>query len=143
MSVAVLPWASWLATILGCAVAALSAFAVHRYFSDTQAILLAPIAWMLGAFLGAPVAVYALSTIANWHSSGLTLTIIETSWLQKVFLVFLAPAAGVIGSRLGLSRRSQVSSQLLRLQKPPKANDLSPNPSLQRTLPGRSPGQRR
>jgi uncharacterized membrane protein YdjX (TVP38/TMEM64 family) len=98
MSVLVIPWASWAATILGSVVAALLAFALDRYFHDTQATLVAPIAYMLGAFLGGTVTVLVLSTVASWHSSPSMTPIIETSCFQTI-LVLLAPVGGIIGSR--------------------------------------------
>jgi len=139
MTVLALPWASWVSTILGCAVAGLSAFALDRYFRDTQATLLGPIAWMLGFMLGATATELLLLTLGSLSSPPSLLTIIETSWLQKAAVV-LAPVVGLAVSRVPDKRRSTISRS--RKIAPPVV-DLSPNPSLQRTAPGRSPGRRR
>ena len=92
-------WLSWVATLLGFVVAAFSALAVYRFFRDTHSRLVAPIAWLVGYSTGGLVMVSSLSYLANWHHSPAILTIVETSWLQKV-LILLAPCGGLLVPRL-------------------------------------------
>jgi hypothetical protein len=78
--------ATLVATVLGCAVT----FAAYRFFRSVKSVLVVPVSWLLGAFIGLFVAVYLKDLPPESGQPEYSFTILDLFWIQKL-LILLAP----------------------------------------------------
>jgi hypothetical protein len=93
-------WQSWVATVLGAVVAATATFIAVRYFGGTRRLLVVPLAWALGVFVGIVATVWSLDILANWGSTEVFHIVMEVSWLQKAVVIVIAPGASALAAHL-------------------------------------------